>query len=361
MTIHPMLALTDEVRSALTEGRAVVALESTIISHGMPYPRNVAMAREVEDIVREGGAVPATIAVLDGIPRIGLSADELELLGSASDVAKVSIRDLPHVVATRAHGATTVASTMRLAALAGIRVFVTGGLGGVHQGATDSMDESADLTELGRTDVAVVCAGVKSILDIGLTLERLETLNIPVVGYRTTDYPGFYLADSGFDIDYAADDAAEIARIAIARDALGLPSTVLVANPVPVEQQLDPAVLDAVLVEAHAAAAAGGVIGHDITPFLLDYIQRATDGVSLDVNVHVYRNNVALGAEIARALSARWPSRHALPAPPPRAPRAPRAPPHAPIERSRTHPRTPRTRPLTRVTALPPSHCAATR
>jgi pseudouridine-5'-phosphate glycosidase len=205
-TTHPMLALTDEVRAALADGRAVVALESTIISHGMPYPRNVAMAREVEGIVRDGGAVPATIAVLDGIPRIGLSADELELLGSAPDVAKVSIRDLPSVVATRAHGATTVASTMRLAALAGIRVFVTGGLGGVHQGAASSMDESADLTELSRTDVAVVCAGVKSILDIGLTLERLETLGVPVVGYRTDEFPSFYSRTSDHRAPLRADD-----------------------------------------------------------------------------------------------------------------------------------------------------------
>ncbi|HRA45390.1 MAG TPA: pseudouridine-5'-phosphate glycosidase, partial [Phycicoccus sp.] len=194
---HPMLALTPEVEQALRNGGPVVALESTIISHGMPYPRNVEMAREVEQIVRDGGAVPATIAVLDGIPRIGLSEDELELLGSADDVMKVSIRDLPLVVAAKRHGATTVASTMRLAALAGISVFVTGGLGGVHKGAQDSMDISADLTELSRTNVAVVCAGVKSILDIGLTLERLETLGVPVVGNGTSEFPSFYSRSSG--------------------------------------------------------------------------------------------------------------------------------------------------------------------
>lgn len=293
-----------EVRDAVASGRPVLALESTIFTHGLPRPRNLEVALESEEWLRASGVTPATIGVFSGELVVGLSTAEIEGLSNDDAVVKASIRDLPIAMAKGLSAGTTVAATAFAAHEAGVRVFSTGGLGGVHQGAPETFDESADLGALAAIPLVVVSAGVKSILDIGLTLERLETLNIPVVGYRTTDYPGFYLADSGFDIDYAADDAAEIARIAIARDALGLPSTVLVANPVPVEQQLDPAVLDAVLVEAHAAAAAGGVIGHDITPFLLDYIQRATDGVSLDVNVHVYRNNVALGAEIARALSA---------------------------------------------------------
>ncbi|WP_347344461.1 pseudouridine-5'-phosphate glycosidase [Microbacterium sp.] len=294
-----------EVRDAVASGRPVLALESTIFTHGLPRPRNLEVALESEEWLRASGVTPATIGVFSGELVVGLSTAEIEGLSNDDAVVKASIRDLPIAMAKGLSAGTTVAATAFAAHEAGVRVFSTGGLGGVHRGAPETFDESADLGALAAIPLVVVSAGVKSILDIGLTLERLETLNIPVVGYRTTDYPGFYLADSGFDIDYAADDAAEIARIAIARDALGLPSTVLVANPVPVEQQLDPAVLDAVLVEAHAAAAAGGVIGHDITPFLLDYIQRATDGVSLDVNVHVYRNNVALGAEIARALSAR--------------------------------------------------------
>lgn len=294
-----------EVRDAVASGRPVLALESTIFTHGLPRPRNLEVALESEEWLRASGVTPATIGVFSGELVVGLSTAEIEELSNDDAVVKASIRDLPIAMAKGLSAGTTVAATAFAAHEAGVRVFSTGGLGGVHQGAPETFDESADLGALAAIPLVVVSAGVKSILDIGLTLERLETLNIPVVGYRTTDYPGFYLADSGFDIDYAADDAAEIARIAIARDALGLSSTVLVANPVPVEQQLDPAVLDAVLVEAHAAAAAGGVIGHDITPFLLDYIQRATDGVSLDVNVHVYRNNVALGAEIARALSAR--------------------------------------------------------
>ncbi|MCA0335501.1 MAG: pseudouridine-5'-phosphate glycosidase [Actinobacteria bacterium] len=301
MTIHPMLALTDEVRSALAEARAVVALESTIISHGMPYPRNVAMAREVEDIVREGGAVPATIAVLDGIPRIGLSADELELLGSAPDVAKVSIRDLPHVVATRAHGATTVASTMRLAALAGIRVFVTGGLGGVHQGATDSMDESADLTELGRTDVAVVCAGVKSILDIGLTLERLETLGVPVVGYGTSDFPSFYSRTSDFSAPLRADDPATLAAMMRAKWDLGLEGGIVVANPVPEAEEMSRADIDGLIATALAECGQRGITGKDITPFLLGRIVELSGGRSLETNIALVRNNARLGAALAVA------------------------------------------------------------
>lgn len=300
-TTHPMLALTDEVRAALADGRAVVALESTIISHGMPYPRNVAMAREVEGIVRDGGAVPATIAVLDGIPRIGLSADELELLGSAPDVAKVSIRDLPSVVATRAHGATTVASTMRLAALAGIRVFVTGGLGGVHQGAASSMDESADLTELSRTDVAVVCAGVKSILDVGATLERLESMSVPVVSVGTDRFPGFYLADSGFGSPGSVDGPEEVARMSMARSALGMTQAIVVAQPVAPELQMDRALHDRLLADGTAAADAEGVHGKHVTPYLLGWFHAHSGGVSEAVNVALLESNARFAARVAAA------------------------------------------------------------
>lgn len=304
MTPHPMLALTDEVRSALADGTPVVALESTIISHGMPYPRNVAMAREVEGIVREGGAVPATIAVLDGIPKIGLTTDELELLGSAPDVAKVSIRDLPHVIATRAHGATTVASTMRLAALAGIRVFVTGGLGGVHQGATTTMDESADLTELGRTDVAVICAGVKSILDIGLTLERLETLGVPVVGYGTGEFPSFYSRESGFAAPMRVDTPEHLAAMMRAKWDLGLQGGIVVANPVPAADEMPRADIDGLIATALAESVERGITGKDITPFLLGRIVELSGGRSLETNIALVRNNARLGAALATAYAA---------------------------------------------------------
>ena len=230
---HPMLKLAPEVAEALAAGTPVVALESTIISHGMPYPQNVAMAREVEQIVRDGGAVPATIAVLDGRPTIGLDDDELELLGSDGDIRKVSVRDLPYVVATGAHGATTVASTMRIAGLAGIRVFVTGGLGGVHRGAESSMDVSADLTELSRTEVAVISAGVKSILDIERTLEVLETLGVPVVGYGTDEFPSFFSRSSGVAVPMRLDTPEEVAALMAATWDLGLGSGVSIANPVP--------------------------------------------------------------------------------------------------------------------------------
>ncbi len=230
--------MAEEVADAIAEGRPVVALESTIISHGMPYPDNVAMAREVEGIVRECGAVPATIAVLDGVPRVGLDGDALELLGSHPDVSKVSVRDLPVVVARGAHGATTVAATMRLAALAGIEVFVTGGLGGVHRGASESFDVSADLTELATTPVTVVCAGVKSILDIGLTLEVLETNGVPVMVHGSDDFPAFYSRVSGFAAPSRVDSAEGVAAAIRAARGLGITSGLVVANPVPAEDEI---------------------------------------------------------------------------------------------------------------------------
>jgi pseudouridine-5'-phosphate glycosidase len=295
------LQYTDEVRTALAEGHAVVALESTIISHGMPYPRNVEMAREVEQIIRDDGAVPATIAVLGGVPRIGLDDDALELLGSDDEVRKVSIRDLPHVVARGEHGATTVAATMRLAAAAGIRVFTTGGLGGVHRGAPTTFDESADLVELASTKVTVVSAGVKSILDIGLTLERLETLGVPVVGYRTDEFPAFYTRRSGYAAPLRADSAAEIAAMMRAMDDLGLGSGISVANPVPEADEVPAERIGAVIDQALADAGRLEIHGKDTTPYLLGRIVELTGGESLAANIALVKNNAHLGAAIARS------------------------------------------------------------
>ena len=298
MSPHPSLVLTDEVADALASGAPVVALESTIISHGMPYPRNVEMATEVEGIVRENGAVPATIAVLDGRPRIGLSPDDLELLASHPDVTKVSVRDLPYVVARGTHGATTVAATMRLAALAGIQVFVTGGLGGVHRGAQQTFDVSADLTELGGTPVAVVCAGVKSILDIGLTLETLETLGVPVLVDGSVEFPSFYSRSSGFTAPLRADGPDEIARAMDAAWSLGLTGLV-VAHPIPVADELPASEMDPVIARALGDLDARGIGGRDATPYLLGRIVELTDGRSLTANIALVRENARVGAEIA--------------------------------------------------------------
>ena len=306
MSPHPMLRLSDEVRDALATGGPVVALESTIISHGMPYPDNVAMATEVEQIIRDGGAVPATIAVLDGRPCIGLSPDQLELLGSHPEVSKVSVRDLPYVVARGAHGATTVASTMRLAALAEVRVFVTGGLGGVHQGAESSMDVSADLTELGRTDVAVICAGVKSILDIGRTLEVLETLGVPVVSVGSSEFPSFFSRSSGFQApmsvaDLDAGGAEQLAAIMRAKWDLGLSGGVVVANPVPESDEIPAEEMQGFIDAALADSDRLGILGKDITPYLLGRIVELTEGRSLQANIALVRHNARLGAALARA------------------------------------------------------------
>ncbi|WP_431798672.1 pseudouridine-5'-phosphate glycosidase [Microbacterium kunmingense] len=297
------LLVAPNVQDALDRGIPVLALESTIFTHGLPRPRNLEVAQEAEDRLRDSGVVPATIGVVDGRPTVGLSPAQIERLSNDDAVVKLSLRDLPVAAAKGLSGGTTVAATAFLAHRAGIRVFATGGLGGVHRDAQQTFDESADLPTLAALPLVVVSAGVKSILDIPLTLERMETLNLTVVGYRTTDYPGFYIADSGLDIDYSADSATEIADIARARDALGIASTLLVARPVDPEVQLPPALHDEVLARALQAAAAAGISGHDTTPFLLDQMQRETGGRSLDVNVEVYRGNVALGAEIAAALA----------------------------------------------------------
>lgn len=302
-TSPPGIRVGDDVRRALESGAPLLALESTILTHGLPSPRNLEIGLASEELVRDAGVVPATIGLIDGEPVVGLSPAEIERLCTADDVVKVSVRDLPIARAKRLDGGTTVAATAWLAHRAGIRVMSTGGLGGVHRGASETFDESADLGTLSTTPITLVSAGVKSILDIGATLERLETLNIPVVGYRTNRYPGFYIADSGFTLDYRIESPADAAALARARDELGLASAVLVANPVDEAKQLDPDFHDRVLAEALAEASVSGITGHDTTPFLLDYVQRATGGRSLEVNLEVYRGNVALGAEIARAVA----------------------------------------------------------
>jgi pseudouridine-5'-phosphate glycosidase len=296
--------LTEEVGVALAEGRPVVALESTIISHGMPYPDNVKMATEVEQIVRDNGAVPATIALLDGIPRAGLSPDDLELLASDPDVTKVSVRDLPYVVARGLHGATTVAATMRLAAMVGIRTFVTGGLGGVHRGAATSFDISADLTELARTQVAVVSAGVKSILDIGLTLETLETYGVPVLVNGSDEFPAFYSRSSGFAAPLRIDGPDEAAAVMKATWDLGLPSGLVIANPVPAADEIPAEVIGKHIDQALADAEARDIHGKDITPFLLARIVELTGGDSLAANIALVRDNAAFGAQMAASHAA---------------------------------------------------------
>jgi pseudouridylate synthase len=296
--------LSDEVREAIADGAGVVALESTIIAHGLPRPRNLEVARELEAQVRAAGAVPATIAMLDGEVHIGLEDWGLRRI-AGHEVVKLSLRDLPLAAPRRTNGATTVASTAHLAAAAGIRVFATGGLGGVHRDARESWDESADLLALSRTPIVVVAAGVKSILDVGATLERLETLGVAVAGWRTSRFPGFYLADGGFDLDWRIEGPDEVAAAMAAADALGVRSALLVANPIAVEQQLDPAEHERVLAEGLELARAQGVTGKAVTPFLLDHLHRATDGRSLEVNVAVALANAAVAGAIATAWSRR--------------------------------------------------------
>lgn len=299
MMIHP------EVQEALAAGSAVVALESTIISHGMPYPDNIKTARELEAIIREEGAVPATLAILNGKIRIGLSADELELLGTSKDVVKVSRRDLPVVLARHGHGATTVAATMYLAKLAGIRLFATGGIGGVHRGAETSFDISADLTELGMTSVAVVCAGAKAILDLPLTLEQLETFGVPVLGYQTGEFPAFYSRRSGLAVDQRVDTPEELARILQVKWDLGLEGGVLIANPIPTEAEIPAEEIRDTIESALQEADQHGVKGKEITPFLLDRMKVLTHGRSLTANIALVKNNARLAARVAVAYAKR--------------------------------------------------------
>jgi pseudouridine-5'-phosphate glycosidase len=291
-----------EVAAALKSGAPIVALESTIISHGLPRPSNLSVAIEVEEIVRAHGAVPATIAILDGVVHVGLEADQLVAIANRDDIAKASIRDLAMISAAKTSAATTVAATSHIAQLAGISVFATGGLGGVHRGANESFDESADLGALGKLDIAIVCAGVKSILDVGATLERLETLSIGLVGYKTNAFPGFYLTDSGFTLEHRVESASEIAAIIKARRELGTDATSLViANPVKVE--MDRTRHDAILKSGLAGAAAQGITGKAVTPFLLEHFHTASDGESLKVNIEIIKSNSALAADIAVALT----------------------------------------------------------
>ena len=300
-----VVEVSPQVTDALQAGAPVVALESTIISHGLPRPGNLDAAREFEAGLRRDGVTPATIALIDGVPKVGLTAADLERIATDESAVKISARDIGIAIARKVTGGTTVAATSVLATRAGLRVFATGGLGGVHRGATESFDESADLTVLSRTPLAVVSAGVKSILDIPATLERLETLSVAVVGYRTSRFPAFWLSDSGYDLDWQVDSPAEIADIIAAREAFGEQAALLVANPLPEALQLDPGVHDEALAEALALAETQGIRGKAVSPFLLDRIQQVTGGVSVGVNLQIAAGNIALAGGIARALAER--------------------------------------------------------
>ena len=298
--MNTYLDISPEVRQALAEGKPVVALESTIISHGMPYPKNVETALLVEKTIRENGAVPATIAIIGGRLKAGLSPDEIEYLGKAGPkVAKASRRDLAAIVARGADGATTVTTTMIIAHMAGIKVFATGGIGGVHRGAEVTMDISADLEELGSTPVMVVCAGAKSILDLGLTLEYLETKGVPVIGYGTDELPAFYTRRSGFGVDYRVDSPEELATMFKAHLALGMKGGMLVTNPIPEEYAMDKAVIDAAIEQALSDAEAAGIHGKETTPFLLAKVVELTGGDSLESNIRLVLNNATVAAKTA--------------------------------------------------------------
>lgn len=301
MDFSKVLQVSQEVKEAIKKGKGVVALESTIISHGMPYPQNVETALKVEEVIRSHGAVPATIAVIEGKAVVGCSPEQIERLGKKGLSAyKVSRRDLPIVIAEGADGATTVAGTMILAALAGIKVFATGGIGGVHRGAAETFDISADLEELSRTPIAVVCAGAKSILDIGLTLEYLETKGVPFIGYQTDTVPAFYTRESGFKAEYRMNEPKQIADTILARKALGLTSGMVIGNPVPEKFSMNPEYIDGQIVKALEEAEEKHICGKEITPFLLDKIQKLTEGKSLQTNIELVLSNAALGAEIAK-------------------------------------------------------------
>ncbi len=296
---HPLLTILPEVAQALIKGKPVVALESTIISHGMPYPKNVETALAVEAMVRQHGAVPATIAIMDGKCHVGLSVEQIEYFGKANNVWKVSLRDMPYVIAKNLCGATTVAATMRIASMAGIKVFVTGGIGGVHRGAENSMDISADLTEMGQTSVAVVSAGVKSILDIELTLEYLETKGIPIVTMGQDEFPSFYSAKSGYNSPLRLDTAKEIAQLLHTKWQLGLQGAVLIANPVPATFEIVASEMEVHIQQALTAAENNHIRGKEVTPFLLSYISSHTNGESLETNIALILNNAKVGAAIA--------------------------------------------------------------
>ncbi|MEY2193145.1 pseudouridine-5'-phosphate glycosidase [Bacillus sp. OV166] len=293
------ITLSEEVRIAKEQGKPIVALESTIISHGMPYPQNVKTAREVEQIIRDNGAVPATIAIVDGKIKIGLSDEELEMFGKSTDVAKASRRDLAYLLATKKLGATTVAATMICAEAAGINIFVTGGIGGAHRGAETTMDISADLEELGQTNVAVICAGAKSILDLGLTMEYLETKGVPVIGYQTDVLPAFYTRNSEFSVNFRADDAETIASTLKVKWDLNLKGGAVIANPIPEEFAMDEKTITNVIEAALKEAEEKHISGKNVTPFLLGKVKELTEGKSLDANIALVKNNAVVGAQIA--------------------------------------------------------------
>ena len=297
------LDINPEVAKALEEGKPVVALESTIISHGMPYPKNVETALKVEEIIRENGAIPATIAILNGRLKVGLTRDEIEALGSGKNVIKTSRRDIPFIIANKADGATTVASTMIIAALAGVKVFATGGIGGVHRGAQQTFDISADLQELAHTNVAVICAGAKSILDIGLTLEYLETQGVPVVGFGTDELPAFYTRKSGFGVDYRIDSADKLAVALKAKWDLGLNGGLVVANPIPKQYEMDYDAITNAIENALKELDEKGIKGKESTPFLLGKVKEITGGASLESNIQLVYNNAKVGAQLAVELA----------------------------------------------------------
>lgn len=301
--LEKYLSINPEVKAALKEGKPVVALESTIISHGMPYPKNVETALKVESIIRENGAIPATIAILDGVLKVGLTEEEVETLGKVPGVIKTSRRDIPFIVANKLNGATTVASTMIIAALAGIKVFATGGIGGVHRGAERTMDISADLEELSMTNVAVVCAGCKSILDIGLTREYLETKGVPVIGFETEELPAFYTRKSGFKVDYKVESEEELALALKAKWDLGLKGGMVVANPIPEEFEMDYDTINNAIEKAVKEAEEKGIVGKESTPFLLSKVKEITGGSSLESNIQLVFNNAKVGAKLAVELA----------------------------------------------------------
>ena len=294
MKINPVIL------EALKNNKPVVALETTIISHGMPYPKNVETALKVEQVIREHGAIPATIGIIDGEPIVGMTPDEIELFGKAKNILKASRRDLPVIYAKKLWAATTVSSSMIIAAQAGIEVFVTGGIGGVHRGAQESMDISADLQELGKTNVTVVCAGAKAILDLPLTLEYLETMGVPVLGYKTKELPAFYSPNSGLSVDYQIDSPKEAADIIMAKRSNNLMGGILITNPIPKEYAMDSEVINAAIEKALAMADEQGIKGKEITPFLLKTVVELTGGDSLESNIKLILNNAALGAEISK-------------------------------------------------------------
>lgn len=301
MNFNNFLEINPIVKEALDSNKPVVALESTIISHGMPYPKNMETALHVEEIIKNAGCVPATIGIINGKLKIGLTKDEIQILAKEGlKVTKVSRRDIPYVVSNKLNGATTVAGTMIAASLAGIKIFATGGIGGVHRGAETTMDISADLEELSRTNVAVICAGAKSILDLRLTLEYLETKGVPVLGYKTKELPAFFTSKSGLNLDYKMESAKQIADLLNTKWNLGINGGVVIANPIPHEFEMDPKLIEDVIEKAIEKANSLGIKGKDTTPFLLDEIQKVTSGNSLEANIHLVYNNVKLACEIAK-------------------------------------------------------------